>query len=127
MNLDDKLLNDFHGNAPIVNESYAGTLPSLTNMAKLFISQSLSENQYFRFGVEGGGCAGFNYYMEIADERNEEDVQFNENPPCLVDSESLQYCWGTILDVEKTPFHSSIKITNPAAKSSCGCGTSFAI
>ena len=42
--LSEKLLKDFHGNAPTVNNTLKGTLPNLTKKAKVFVAQRLKEN-----------------------------------------------------------------------------------
>ena len=63
--LEEKILRDFHFHAPEINEEVHGELPKLTNKAKIFIQQTLQEkDSYFRFGVSGGGCSGFNYLMD---------------------------------------------------------------
>lgn len=81
---------------------------------------------YIRFGVEGGGCAGFNYVMEVADEKSEEDNEFSFGPvKMLVDQRCELFLLGTKVDYKTDPFGSHFIYENPNAKSSCGCGTSF--
>jgi iron-sulfur cluster insertion protein len=124
--LADKVLHDFHGNAPIIDGSYSGKLPDITPKARIFITQNLEEGQYFRFGVTGGGCSGFNYGFDVDTEIRDEDVQFSESPPALVDRESLQFLYGTTIDLEDKGMNKLLKVDNPGARASCGCGTSFA-
>ena len=62
-NLDRKILDDFHGHAPTIDDTFKGKLPTLTPKAQIFITQNLQEGQYFRLGIEGGGCSGFNYLL----------------------------------------------------------------
>jgi iron-sulfur cluster assembly accessory protein len=124
--LEDKILQDFHGHAPIIDESYSGQLPDITPKAKIFITQNLEEGQYFRFGVTGGGCSGFNYGFDVDTEVRDEDVQFSDSPPAVVDRESLKFLYGTIIDLEDKGMNKLLKVNNPGAKASCGCGTSFA-
>lgn len=123
--LDSKILEDFHGNAPVISESFQGVLPTLTNTAKIFITDYLEDGKFFRFGVVGGGCAGFNYLMDEDESQTEDDIVFCEAPLAVIDKESLKYCGGAEIDLEKSPFGSSLIVNNPGAKSSCGCGTSF--
>jgi len=122
----DKVLDDFHGNAPIIDESYSGKLPDITPKARIFITQNLEEGQYFRFGVTGGGCSGFNYGFDVDTEVKDEDVQFSDSPPAIVDKDSLQFLYGTVIDLEDRGMNKLLKVDNPGAKASCGCGTSFA-
>ena len=122
----NKVLDDFHGNAPIIDESYTGQLPTITPKARIFITQNLEEGQYFRFGVIGGGCSGFNYEFDVATEAGQEDIQFSDSPPAIVDRESLQFLYGTTIDLEDKGMNKLLKVENPGARASCGCGTSFA-
>ena len=124
--LDRKILDDFHGFAPTIDETFAGQLPTITPKAQIFITQNLSEGQYFRFGVAGGGCSGFNYLFDVADNPESDDVQFSESPPSLIDKVSLKYLYGSEIDLEDSNMNKMLKVINPGAKASCGCGTSFA-
>lgn len=124
--LEDKILQDFHGHAPIIDDSYSGKLPDITPKARIFITQNLEEGQFFRFGVTGGGCSGFNYGFDVDTEVRDEDIQFSDSPPALVDRESLQFLYGTTIDLEDKGMNKLLKVDNPGAKASCGCGTSFA-
>ena len=124
--LDTKILNDFHGFAPTIDEKFNGQLPTITPKAQIFITQNLLEGQYFRFGVSGGGCSGFNYLFDVADNPETDDIQFSESPPSLIDEVSLKYLYGSEIDLEDSNMNKQLKVTNPGAKASCGCGTSFA-
>ena len=124
--LDRKILDDFHGFAPTIDETFAGQLSTITPKAQIFITQNLSEGQYFRFGVAGGGCSGFNYLFDIAEKPEADDVQFFDSPPALIDEVSLKYLYGSEIDLEDSNMNKMLKVSNPGAKASCGCGTSFA-
>ena len=124
--LDRKILDDFHGFAPTIDEKFNGQLPTITPKAQIFITQNLSEGQYFRFGVSGGGCSGFNYLFDVADKLEADDIQFFESPPAIIDEVSLKYLYGSEVDLEDSGMNKMLKVTNPGAKASCGCGTSFA-
>ena len=39
---------------------------------------------------------------------------------------SLNYLYGSEIDLEESNMNKMLKVTNPGAKASCGCGTSFA-
>jgi iron-sulfur cluster assembly accessory protein len=124
--LEEQILRDFHGNAPIIDESVKGQLPTITPKAQIFISENLDNNQYFRFGVSGGGCSGFNYEFDIADEIKEDDVVFSQAPPAVIDKESLTFLYGSEIDLHDKGMNKLLQVNNPGAKASCGCGTSFA-
>ena len=125
-NLDNKILSDFHGHAPTIDDTFKGKLPTLTPKAQIFITQNLQEGQYFRLGIEGGGCSGFNYLLDIAEKVEEHDIIFSESPPAVVDDMSIKYLYGSEVDLYTEGMNKMLKVTNPGAKASCGCGTSFA-
>jgi iron-sulfur cluster insertion protein len=79
--------------------------------------------------VQGGGCSGFNYGFTFDEEKNEDDFEFpiNEQYTVLVDAMSMQYLTGAIIDYKDELMGSQFVITNPIAKSTCGCGSSFSV
>jgi iron-sulfur cluster assembly accessory protein len=81
-----------------------------------------------RVAVNGGGCSGFQYEFAIAKDRAEDDAIFEQDgATVLVDSISMGFVAGSVLDFEDNLIGQSFKVQNPQAKSSCGCGTSFSI
>ncbi|GGG25836.1 iron-sulfur cluster insertion protein ErpA [Chelatococcus composti] len=81
-----------------------------------------------RISVNGGGCSGFQYAFDIAHDRNEDDVVVErDGATVVVDSISLQYIDGSVVDFVDDLIGQSFKINNPHATSSCGCGTSFSL
>lgn len=83
-------------------------------------------SKYVRAFIEGGGCSGFNYGFMIEDVKNEDDFEVTEK--LLVDSASMQYFTGATIDYKKDRLTGSqFVITNPNAKSTCGCGSSFSV
>ena len=124
--LDRKIIDDFHGNVPIFNDEVSGQLPTITPKAQIYINDVLEKGQYFRFAVDGGGCSGFNYAFDVETHPKEDDIQFSKNPPSVIDSISLKYLYGSIIDLDTSGLSKQLKVENPGAKASCGCGTSFA-
>ena len=124
--LDRKIIDDFHGNVPIFNEEVSGQLPTITPKAQIYITDVLEKGQYFRFAVDGGGCSGFNYAFDVETHPKKDDIQFSENPPSVIDSVSLKYLYGSIIDLDTSGLSKQLVVENPGAKASCGCGTSFA-
>lgn len=79
--------------------------------------------------VQGGGCSGFSYGFTFDEEKNEDDFEFPINEKCnvFVDAMSMQYLQGVTIDYKEDVMGSQFVITNPNAKSTCGCGSSFSI
>lgn len=81
-----------------------------------------------RVSVEGGGCSGFSYKFDLADDETDDDVIVEKNnAKVLIDSLSLVYMAGSEIDFVDNLLGQSFQIKNPNAVASCGCGTSFSI
>ena len=44
----------------------------------------------------------------------------------IIDPESLKFLYGSTIDLEDSGMNKMLKVVNPGARASCGCGTSFA-
>ena len=79
--------------------------------------------------VQGGGCSGFSYGFTFDNEQNEDDFEFplNGEFKVLVDSMSMQYLQGAVIDYKEDDMGSSFSIKNPQATTTCGCGSSFSV
>ena len=81
-----------------------------------------------RVAVEGGGCSGFSYKMDLVDAKNDDDVVIEKDgATVLIDDMSLVYMGGSVIDFVDDLIGQSFQIRNPNAVASCGCGTSFSI
>ena len=78
-----------------------------------------------RVRIEGGGCSGFQYRLELTQERETDDQMYDHY--VLTDQVSLPFLTGAVIRFEHTLIGSEFKIDNPNAVSGCGCGTSFAV
>jgi len=80
-----------------------------------------------RVGIRGGGCTGFSYLFEWADEppRSTDKVfEFDRGVKLFVDPKSFVYLNGTELDFITTVMGYGFKFNNPNTKGACGCGES---
>lgn len=81
-----------------------------------------------RVSVEGGGCSGFSYKFDLADEAIGDDVILEKgNARVFIDQMSLIYMNGSQIDFVDNLMGQSFQINNPNAVASCGCGTSFTV
>lgn len=85
-------------------------------------------NAALRVYVQGGGCSGFQYGFKIDEEINEDDFEFEVKPfRILIDSISMQYMQGSVLDYHDELMRNGFAIDNPNATGQCGCGSSFTV
>lgn len=77
--------------------------------------------------VQGGGCSGFQYGFTFDDTKNEDDFEFqiNETYKFVIDSMSMTYMNGAVIDYKEELMGSQFVIKNPNATTTCGCGSSF--
>jgi iron-sulfur cluster assembly accessory protein len=81
-----------------------------------------------RLSVEGGGCSGFQYRFDMDRAQAADDVLIRRaNAAVLIDSVSLNYLAGSEIDFVDDLIGASLRVNNPQAKASCGCGTSFTV
>jgi iron-sulfur cluster assembly protein len=84
-----------------------------------------SPDAMIRIGVRGGGCTGFTYVFEWAEQVRPTDKVFSAHGVSIVvDPKSLVYLGGMQLDFVRGMMGHGFKFNNPNAKGSCGCGES---
>ena len=88
-----------------------------------------AEKLYLRISDRGGGCSGFQNKLDL-------DTTFNEKTDLLseqhgvtlvVDKKSLLYLQGAVIDFHEDLNARGFRITNPNAKGTCGCGSSYSM
>ena len=90
------------------------------------MKQSGKEQGGLRMRVVGGGCSGLQYQMAIDDAPQPKDKVLESNGiKIFVDLKSMLYLAGAQVDYIEDLMRSGFDITNPNAKSTCGCGESF--
>ena len=81
-----------------------------------------------RVYIQGGGCSGFQYGFEFDEQQAEDDLAIQtDGVTLLVDPLSLQYLMGAEVDYTESLHGAQFVIRNPNAKTTCGCGSSFAV
>jgi iron-sulfur cluster assembly accessory protein len=81
-----------------------------------------------RIAVEGGGCSGFQYRMDLVDAAEPDDVRIeNDGQAAVIDEMSLVMLKGSEIDFVDALAGAEFKVRNPNARTSCGCGVSFSI
>ncbi len=81
-----------------------------------------------RITVSGGGCSGFKYGFEFDSTANGDDLVFErDGAKVVIDPVSIDLLGNAEIDFKEDLMGSAFAITNPNAKSSCGCGSSFSV
>ena len=100
---------------------------SAAEKVKKLIEEEKNPSLNLRVFITGGGCSGFQYGFTL-DEQKEDDHVFETNgTKLLIDPMSGVYFHGAVIDYVNDPLQGSMfTISNPNAKSTCGCGSSAA-
>ena len=93
---------------------------------KVITDAKFEGTTYLRVGVKGGGCGGFGYMLDLVDNVGEKDKKFEQHGVTIVcDPKSYLYLNGVEIDFKEELMGRGFAFSNPNAKSSCGCGSSF--
>ena len=94
---------------------------------KRLIEKERKPNLGLRLGVKGGGCSGMTYVLSLdeATPGQYDSVFEQDGVKVLVDAKSHLYLDGTTVDYKNALTGGGFEFSNPLAKKSCGCGTSF--
>lgn len=111
-----------------VTEKAAGEVKRIISEQRT--SGGLAEDSvYLRLRVVGGGCSGFQHKLDLDLSVNEklDEVFEYHGIPVVVDKRSLMYLDNATVDFHDDLNRRGFSITNPSAKSTCGCGSSFSM
>lgn len=86
-----------------------------------------AQGKALRVAVEGGGCSGFQYEIDLDEPKDDDLILEGSGEKVLIDSVSLPFLASAIIDFSEELIGARFVINNPNASSSCGCGTSFSI
>jgi len=105
---------------------------SVTDAAAKRIAYILSDEpagSKFRIAVDGGGCSGFQYKMDIdAKPISSQDIIIEKNGiEVVIDDLSITMLQDSQLDYVEDLSSAGFEINNPNATAKCGCGNSFAL
>ena len=86
-----------------------------------------AQGKALRVAVEGGGCSGFQYEIDLDAVKDDDLVLRGNGEPVVIDSVSLPFLTSAVIDFSEELIGARFVIDNPNASSSCGCGVSFSM
>ena len=96
------------------------------NAVKGFIDKSDKTIAGLRIKVEGGGCSGFQYALNLEESSSDGDqIQEILGLNVFIDEQSQSLLNDVTVDFVESMEGSGFKFENPNATASCGCGKSF--
>ena len=102
---------------------------AVSEIKRLRASDPQKADSILRVQVVGGGCSGMSYKLDFDQAPlTDSDRSFEKDGVVLVvDKKSLLYLSGTELDFSDGLNGKGFVFSNPNAKRSCGCGSSFSV
>lgn len=98
---------------------------AVSQLQRIRASQNVPEDHGLRVGVKGGGCSGFSYVLGFdVIKENDETYEMNGLKVVIQKSHAI-YLLGMEVDWLDGLNNRGFTFTNPNAKETCGCGTSF--
>lgn len=123
-----------------IDEQLLEVTPSAQRKVSALIEEEGNTALMLRIYIVGGGCSGFQYGFAfdetindddsvIETEADDEQGSSGQGQPIkiVVDAMSLNYLIGSKVDYVENLQGAQFLVTNPNAKSTCGCGSSFSI
>jgi iron-sulfur cluster assembly protein len=111
---------------------------TLTEKAAAKVKQIIADEQskgsapekiYLRLRVVGGGCSGFQHKLDLDPNVNAklDEIYEMHGVGIVIDKRSSMYLGGVQVDYHDELTRSGFSVSNPNAKTTCGCGSSFSM
>lgn len=101
---------------------------AVNQIKSILQAENRTDESFLRVQVKQGGCSGLSYKLEFQDQTKEQDqVVEQDGVKIAIDPKSLLFIAGMTLDYSGGLNGSGFTFTNPNAKKTCGCGSSFAV
>lgn len=103
--------------------------PTVTERAFERLSEigAAAQGKALRVAVEGGGCSGFQYEIDLDAPTKDDLILKGAGEQVVIDAVSLPFLENAVIDFTDELIGARFTIENPNATSSCGCGTSFSM
>jgi iron-sulfur cluster assembly protein len=105
------------------------TEKAANEVKRIIDEQQIKDKVYLRLRVVGGGCSGFQHKLDLDQTVNEklDEVYEFHGIPVVVDKRSMMYLENAEVNFHDELNRRGFSISNPNAKSTCGCGSSFSM
>lgn len=98
---------------------------ALKQLHRIHEEQNLSSDHGLRVGIKGGGCSGFSYVLGFDVQKEKDEVFDLGGMKIFMEKSHSMYLLGMEIDWQEGLNNRGFTFSNPNAKETCGCGTSF--
>ena len=106
--------------APIVLTERA-----LAEVRNIMQEKNVPAEYGLRVGVQGGGCSGMSYLLGFDKPKDSDEIYNLDGLNLIMDKKHAMYVLGMEVDFQDGLNARGFVFSNPQAKSTCGCGSSF--
>jgi iron-sulfur cluster assembly protein len=105
------------------------TEKAVNEVKRIQTSDPASSGTHLRVMVVGGGCSGMSYKLGFENDapKDSDKVFEKQGVKLVVDPKSFLFLSGTTLDFSDGLNGTGFTFSNPNAKRTCGCGSSFSV
>ncbi len=105
------------------------TEKAASEVRRIAAEQAAATPLYLRIRVVGGGCSGFQHKLDLDETVNEklDDTFELHGVNVVIDKRSMLYLDGVTVDFHDDLNKRGFSVSNPSAKTTCGCGSSFSM
>lgn len=100
---------------------------AVAELGAMLSRKTQSPNAGLRLAVRRGGCAGWQYEMNVGMPEEGDLIVESGDARVIVAADSVERLDGCEIDFSDDLSDAGFKVNNPLAARSCGCGTSFEI
>ena len=112
----------------IIDEAEITFSDSAASRVAQLIKEEKNPDLKLRVYITGGGCSGFSYGFAFDENIKEGDSGvINQGVQLVIDPMSYQYLVGATINYLEDLQGSRFVISNPNARTTCGCGSSFSV
>lgn len=101
------------------------TPAAIAEIKRLKSSTDIQQGQALRIGVKGGGCSGLSYLLAFDEIKPQDNLYEVDGAEIVMDKSHIMYVIGMQVDYGDGLNARGFTFSNPNAKETCGCGTSF--
>ena len=101
------------------------TAKALAEVKIIMKDKNVPAEYGLRIGVQGGGCSGMSYMLGFDKKKDNDESYELDGVELIMDKKHGMYVMGMQVDFQDGLNARGFTFSNPQAKSTCGCGSSF--
>lgn len=101
------------------------TNDAVDQLKQIRAAEKIPADHALRIGVKGGGCSGFSYILGFDTQKEADELYEINGIPVVMQRAHAIYLLGMEIDFVNGLNNRGFTFSNPNAKETCGCGTSF--